>query len=107
MNKYLKQLKVGNWILSLKCAKIFIEMEEEKYICNAIPGYGKHETYLREWINFQLDGCKTLEEWLVKKNYASASDFKKITKKTKLKLIRTRCLWIDWMIDELKKDLEQ
>lgn len=106
-----------NYIEILKGARALIKSGRESYICSAISCIeaSYNADRLREWIHKMLgQRHETLGSWMYEheKEYRKAMSSRRIFSEKSFKqrdlvakkLRKTRLAWIDWMIEEIKRN---
>ena len=100
--KKMSQHELKTMVYMLKRARIKIDAGISYGVCEALepaefPIESELRAYFVSWILEMLDGRAWLQDWLVDRYGLHAN-------KEELKQIRLR--WIDWMIEELQKEIK-
>ena len=99
-------------IKALQEARVYISSRKERYICNALarvvdkePSLKITVILLKKYIQEQLDGYISLENWLFHKRKVYPKGISHLETYSSVFtgiLQATRLAWIDWMIEQLQ-----
>lgn len=107
--KKLSQEEILKLVSTLKRARRLLRNERCEFLCGAVYTVcgNRRENwstrdYLSKWINKMLNGKLTLDEWLQSKGCVQYSYPTGVEDDVRA----TRIRWVNWMINELKKELK-